>query len=41
MCESCDKILDKDKKSILMVNKYFVLYEEVIDVFNEKITFPL
>ena len=39
-CELCDNILDKLNRGTIMVNKYFILYEEVIDVFHEKITFP-
>ena len=38
--ELCDNIIDKDKKVILMVKKYFVIHEEVIDAFHENITFP-
>ena len=35
-CELCDNILDKYKKRIIMVRKYFVTHEEVIYVFHEK-----
>ena len=40
MCELCDIIPDKDKKGRIIMNKCFVLHEEVIDVFHEKIIFP-
>ena len=40
MCELCDNILDKDNKGILIVKKYFVLHEEVIDVFHEEYYIP-
>ena len=36
MCELCDIILDKDKKGRIMVNKCFVLHQEVIYFFHEK-----
>ena len=39
-CELCDNILEKDKRVIIMVKKFFVLQEEVIYIFHEKITFP-
>ena len=39
-CELCNNILDKDNKCRLTAKKCFVLNEEVIDVFHEKITFP-
>ena len=35
ICELCDIIPDKYKKSIIMLKKYFVLHEEVIDVLHE------
>ena len=37
MCGFCDIIPDKDTKGRIMVKKCFVLHEEVIDVFHEKI----
>ena len=39
-CGLCDNILDKYKKGRLMVNKCFVIREEVIYVCHEKITPP-
>ena len=39
-CELCDNILDKNNKGRLPVNTCFVLHEEVIYFFNEKITSP-
>ena len=36
ICEFCDIIPDKYKKGRIMAKKYFVLHEEVIDVFHEK-----
>ena len=39
-CELCYNMLDKEKKGILMVKLCFVIHEEVIYVFHEKITFP-
>ena len=34
-CELCDNIVDKDTIETIMVNKCFVLHEEVIDFFHE------
>ena len=34
-CDLCDNMLDKDDRGIIMTN-FFVLHEEVIDVFHEK-----
>ena len=39
-CELCDNILGKDNRVRIMVNKVFVIHEEVIDVFHEKIYIP-
>ena len=39
MCELCDIIPYKDKRGRIMAKKCFILREEVIDVFHEKI-FP-
>ena len=39
-CEFCDNILDKDKRGRIMVNKFYVIHEEVIDVFHEKYYIP-
>ena len=36
-CDLCDKILRIDNKGILMVKKCFILHEEVIYVFHEKL----
>ena len=36
----CDHIQDKDKCGRLVVKKYFVLHEEVIDFFHDKIYIP-
>ena len=36
MCEVCDNIKFKEKIGITMVNKCFVIQEEIIDVFYEK-----
>ena len=35
MCELFDIIPDKDKKGIIMVKAFFVLHNEVIDVFHK------
>ena len=39
-CDLCDNILEEYKRGRIMVKKYFVLHEEVIDVFCEKIYIP-
>ena len=39
-CELCDKILNRDKRGIIMVNKYFALHEEDMDVFHDKLYIP-
>ena len=39
-CELCDNILGKDNIGIIIVNKCFVLHEEVIYVFREFFYIP-
>ena len=41
MCELCDIIIDKEKNFRIMVNKCFVLHEEVIDFFHESFYIPI
>ena len=38
-CELCDNMQNKYKRGRIMVKKTFVLHEEVIGVFHEKIKF--
>ena len=40
MCELCDIIPDKYKRGRIMLKKFFVLHEEVIDVFAKNKIFP-
>ena len=40
MCKLCDKILDKYKRGKRMGKKWFVLHEEVIDIFHENFHIP-
>ena len=40
MCDLCNIIPDKYKTGRIMVEKYFVLHEEVIDVFHKNICIP-
>ena len=39
-CELCDNIIDKYKTERIMVKKVFVLHEEIIDVFHDKLYIP-
>ena len=39
-CGLCDKVQDKEKWWRVMVNKCFVIHEEVIDVFYDKFYIP-
>ena len=40
MCELCDTINEKYKKGKIMVNKCFVLHEEILDVSHEYFNTP-
>ena len=40
LCGFYDNILDKDTKGMLVVKKYFVPHQEVIDFFHEKYHIP-
>ena len=40
MYDLCDNILDKYKREEIMVNKSFVIHEEVIDIFHENFHIP-